>query len=199
MTPYAGTNFFTNLLVDLPQREAAEKLAATVASGTASPLPVTWLLRIEVVNALQQCLFLSRHGAQRLRVTPDLILIIEAQFFDDTERGSFMRDTPLLPDALECLFRQLSHRHTGKHGFRTYDILHVAAALALGCDTFWSFDPKAGKLAHLEGLRTNAEQTPFLPKRDHPWVSEGPPIGPAEKTVGSAKVLVQTNCVPSTG
>ena len=39
------------------------------------------------------------------------------------------------------------------HGFRTYDLLHVATALLLECDTFWSFDIKATRLAKLEGLR----------------------------------------------
>ena len=34
-----------------------------------------------------------------------------------------------------------------------FDLLHVASALVLACDTFWSFDPKASKLAALEGLR----------------------------------------------
>jgi predicted nucleic acid-binding protein len=47
------------------------------------------------------------------------------------------------------------HRHTIKRGFRAYDIMHVAAALLLGCDTFWSFDAKAKKLAELEGLKVN--------------------------------------------
>lgn len=32
------------------------------------------------------------------------------------------------------------------------DILHVAAALVLKCQSFWSFDKKACKLAKLEGL-----------------------------------------------
>jgi hypothetical protein len=45
-------------------------------------------------------------------------------------------------------------RHTAKHGFRTYDLLHVSSALLLKCDTFWSFDPKANRLAGLEGLET---------------------------------------------
>jgi predicted nucleic acid-binding protein len=53
------------------------------------------------------------------------------------------------------MFRELSNRHTAKGGFRTYDILHVASALVLGCDTFWSFDAKAKKLAKLEGLAVN--------------------------------------------
>ena len=48
-------------------------------------------------------------------------------------------------------FEELALRHTAKHGFRTYDLLHVASALLLGCDTFWSFDAKAKKLAKLAG------------------------------------------------
>jgi predicted nucleic acid-binding protein len=39
--------------------------------------------------------------------------------------------------------------------FRTYDLFHVASALVLRCDTFWSFDAKARKLAQFEGLTTN--------------------------------------------
>ena len=46
-------------------------------------------------------------------------------------------------------------QHTARHGFRTYDLLHVASALTLKCDGFWSFDPKASKLAALEGLETH--------------------------------------------
>jgi predicted nucleic acid-binding protein len=53
------------------------------------------------------------------------------------------------------VFEELSLRHSAKKGFRTYDILHVAAALCLGCDTFWSFDRKSRDLARLEGLATN--------------------------------------------
>jgi predicted nucleic acid-binding protein len=60
-----------------------------------------------------------------------------------------------LPD-LERQFHELCRRHTAKHGFRTYDLLHVSATLLLDCDTFWSFDEKANKLAALEGLKTLA-------------------------------------------
>jgi len=52
----------------------------------------------------------------------------------------------------ERQFQELSLRHTARHGFRTYDILHFSSALLLRCDTSWSFDPKASKLAKLEGL-----------------------------------------------
>ncbi|MFN0128515.1 MAG: hypothetical protein ACKV19_17720 [Verrucomicrobiales bacterium] len=54
-----------------------------------------------------------------------------------------------------ALFHTLVHRHTASEGFRTYDILHVSSALVLGCETFWSFDAKAKKLAKLERLKVN--------------------------------------------
>ncbi|MBI4024534.1 MAG: hypothetical protein HY360_06100 [Verrucomicrobia bacterium] len=38
-------------------------------------------------------------------------------------------------------------------------LLHVSAALLLGCDSFWSFDAKASKLAALEGLATPVAKT----------------------------------------
>jgi predicted nucleic acid-binding protein len=48
-------------------------------------------------------------------------------------------------------------RYTARHGFRTYDILHVASARALGCSRFLTLDAKARKLARLVGLKTDWE------------------------------------------
>lgn len=50
-------------------------------------------------------------------------------------------------------FEEIALRHTARHGFRAYDIMHVAAALVLKCQSFWSFRKKACKLAKLEGLK----------------------------------------------
>ncbi|MBI5801855.1 MAG: hypothetical protein HZA92_14175 [Verrucomicrobia bacterium] len=55
--------------------------------------------------------------------------------------------------ALERQVEELLLRHTSKHGFRSFDLLHVSQALLLGCDTFLSFDQKANKLAQLEGMK----------------------------------------------
>ena len=82
-------------------------------------------------------------------------MIAEAEFLKEIEAGDFAAERPLDLAELEPVFDLLAHRHTAKHGFRTYDILHVASAILLGCDTFWSFDTKALKLAKLEGLQTN--------------------------------------------
>jgi hypothetical protein len=49
--------------------------------------------------------------------------------------------------------RQDGRTYRLEDGFRTYDLLHVLPALLLECDTFGSFDPKASKLASLEGLK----------------------------------------------
>jgi predicted nucleic acid-binding protein len=63
-----------------------------------------------------------------------------------------MRLTDLPLDEVTRRFEDLALRHTAKHGFRAYDILHVSSALTLKCHTFWSFDKRASKLAKLEGL-----------------------------------------------
>ncbi|MEY5010397.1 MAG: hypothetical protein RLZZ253_1536 [Verrucomicrobiota bacterium] len=148
---YADTNFFTNTLVDMSHRFEAEGLLAECTES----LPVTWLHRVEVVNALQQCVFLTRQGMQQMRVTPELAAVVEAHFFEDVEAGIRYRQAAIFPESVEALFQTLSLRHTANEGFRTYDLLHVSSALFLGCDTFWSFDTKARKLAKLEGLLVN--------------------------------------------
>lgn len=152
---YADTNFFTNYLAGLALQAEAEVLAAKLVVSKEPPLPVTWLLRLEVINGLQQCVFMSRNGMLQNRFAPEMAAVVEAQFFDEADAGVTYRHCGLDAARVEIMFRDLSHRHTAKEGFRTYDILHVASALVLGCDTFWSFDAKAKKLAKLEGLAVN--------------------------------------------
>ena len=110
---------------------------------------------MEFTNALQRLIFETRQGTQQLRVTPESAMLAEAEFIKEMEDGTLAREQPLALDDLEAVFDMLARRHTAKHGFRTYDLFHVASALLLGCDTFWSFDAKAKKLARLEGLKTN--------------------------------------------
>ena len=155
MIPYADTNFFTNRLLDLAHSGFADSLAESHEMNRYPPLPVTWLVRLELTNALQRTVFESRHGSQPSRATPEAVMIAEADFRKDLETGVLAAERLLVMSDLEVVFDRIAHRHTAKHGFRTYDILHVASALLLGCDTFWSFDVKALKLAKLEGLKTN--------------------------------------------
>jgi len=49
---------------------------------------------------------------------------------------------------------RLSARHTGTHGHRAFDVLHVATALHLGAREFLTFDANQRKLATAEKLKT---------------------------------------------
>ncbi len=45
-------------------------------------------------------------------------------------------------------------RYGPKLGVRTLDSLHVACALELKAERFWTFDERQAKLARVEGLKT---------------------------------------------
>ena len=152
MRPYADTNFFSRLYLPLVESEAAAHLIASGQAEASPPLPITWLHRLETINALQLHVFMGKARGQT-RVTPEQAAAAQAAFQTDLDRPEFLRPVQLELPVLEVQFEELALRHTAKHGFRTYDLLHVASALVLVCDTFWSFDPKASRLAALEGLR----------------------------------------------
>ena len=154
MKVFADTNFFTCAWLDLVHTDEAMTLVSLL-QGDGGTLPVTRLLRMEFTNALQRLVFEAKHGGQIVRMSPEVAMIARAQFDQDLMAGDFLQRVQLPEDDLEDAFDMLSWRHTAKHGFRTYDILHVASALLLGCDTFWSFDEKARKLATLEGMAVN--------------------------------------------
>jgi predicted nucleic acid-binding protein len=49
---------------------------------------------------------------------------------------------------------ELGRRHGPKLGIRTLDSLHVACALELKAERFWTFDERQAKLAKAEGMKT---------------------------------------------
>src|SRR5437899_7663101 len=152
MSPYADTNFFTRAYLKLPESNAADRLLAQAARGESSPLPVTWLHRIETANAFQLHVFFARAPGQPY-VTPEQAALALANYREDIRQAAFLNPITIALTEWERLVEELALRHTAKHGFRTYDLLHVASALILKCDSFWSFDPRASKLAALEGLK----------------------------------------------
>ena len=76
-----------------------------------------------------------------------------AWFRQDLTEGAFLGMAHVSDVVLERQFEELALRHTARHGFRTYDLLHVASALTLECDAFWTFDRRTRELAGLEGLK----------------------------------------------
>ena len=60
--------------------------------------------------------------------------------------------TPIPERAFE-LCADLARRYGPKLGIRTLDSLHVACALELKAERFWTFDERQAKLAKARGLK----------------------------------------------
>jgi len=58
-----------------------------------------------------------------------------------------------IPEPAFDLCAELGRKHGPKLGVRTLDSLHVACALELKADRFWTFDDRQAKLAKAEGLK----------------------------------------------
>ena len=148
MSTYADTNFVTRLYLERPETAKAE----SVFNVELPLLPITWLTRLEVINAFEQSV-LTGFGEAQARVSAELAAACQQQFRDDLAQGVAMRLVNVSQAEVSAKFEEIALRHTARHGFRAYDILHVSAALVLKCQSFWSFDKKACKLAKLEGLK----------------------------------------------
>jgi len=59
------------------------------------------------------------------------------------------------PDLAFEVCEQLGRRHAARLGNRTLDTLHVASALELKAERFWTFDERQARLARAVGLRTD--------------------------------------------
>ena len=155
MKVFADANFVTNMLLKLPFTAEVDRLLLEHELNGSPPILVTRLVRQEVINALHRLVFESRASAQGISVSLDSVKMAEVVFISQLDAGRTFRAVTVDEAQVDELFFNLVHRHTAKHGFRTNDVLHVASALVLECDTFWSFDKKAKRLAELEGLRVN--------------------------------------------
>ena len=155
MIAYADTNFLTALISTGEHGDEAQRLRQAAINGDAPPFPVTFLTRMEVINAIYQQVFFTRNGVPGIHASPEAATIDESLFLDELELGETMMDAEIDTVLLREMFGALARRFTIQHGFRAYDIIHVASARLLGCDTFWSFDARAKKLARLEGLKVN--------------------------------------------
>jgi len=74
------------------------------------------------------------------------------QLEDDRTDGPWLEVG--LPDRALDLCADLARRYGPKLAVRTLDSLHVACALELKAERFWTFDERQAKLAKAEGLKT---------------------------------------------
>ncbi len=141
MNIYADTCFFVSLyLTDRYTAEAERRLRSR---------PALWMTPLHVAewtHAIEQHVFrkaISRREADRL-----------LQRFHEHRAQSLWREADL-PDRALDVCAQLAQRHGARLGVRTLDTLHVASALELKAEHFWTFDERQAKLAVAVGLKTD--------------------------------------------
>ncbi|SRR6266704_2304392 len=97
----------------------------------------------KVVNAVGLRLFRKELRLGEAKKVYDL-------FREDIEQG--VVQIVALPAAAYQRAEQIARRHTPLLRTRTLDVLHVAGALVLKADTFYTFDQKQAGLATAVGL-----------------------------------------------
>jgi predicted nucleic acid-binding protein len=114
-----------------------------------TPRPAVWLTslgRAEVANAIYRYVFRGAITRADARVAWE-------NFEQDRTKGIWSEVE--LPGSLWDGCIDLARRYGPTLGVRTLDSLHVACALELRADKFWTFDERQAKLAEAAGLDTN--------------------------------------------
>ncbi len=139
MTSCVDASFLFSLYVlDVNSAAASAKTKRAVL-----PLLLTEVGKIEILNAVALRLF-------RKELQPAEAKKVYALFRQDIEQG-VVQIVPL-PAAAYQQAEEIARRHTPLLGTRTLDVLHVAGALVLKADAFYTFDQKQAKLATAVGL-----------------------------------------------
>ncbi|MFB3921073.1 MAG: type II toxin-antitoxin system VapC family toxin [Terriglobia bacterium] len=140
MSTYADTSFLVSLYI--PDRHSPE------AERRMASHPVIWLTPLHVAewaHAVEQHVFrkmISRSEADRCH-----------QGFQQHRESRLWMEVGMPESAFErCA--ALARSHGARLGLRTLDTLHVASALELGAQHFWTFDERQKRLARAVGLKT---------------------------------------------
>lgn len=148
----------TSFLVSLYLNDANGDAATAFAEENGGPFAVSPLVRIEMSNAFRLWQF-------RKILTPAKVRSVFRDVAEDIASG-FLKETPIAWSDLLVEAEKLSSNFTPKTGNRTLDILHVAAALALGAKRFLSFDQRQRTLAESVGLSVHPRFSKELLKDD---------------------------------
>ena len=140
MSTYADTSFFVSLYIpDAHSLEAERQMASS---------PAVWLTPFHIAewtHAVEQQVF--RRAASRADADQSY-----ERFQQHRESGLWVEVA--LPESVFEVCIQLARRHGARLGLRTLDTLHVAAALELKAERFWTFDERQENLARAVGLKT---------------------------------------------
>lgn len=138
---YADTSFQISVyIVDLHTVSALGRLA------TRPRICLTPFSRSEVANAIYRQAFIGRLSlAESMRAW---------QSFENDCAAGVWEIFPFPNRAWETC-ADLARQYAPTLGVRTLDSLHVACALELRAERFWTFDERQARLAEAVGLNTN--------------------------------------------
>jgi len=137
---YPDSSFFVSLYLRDRHFPHAQRLLPEPARIWLTPLH-----RAEWAHALGQ------HVSQR-KISPSEAQRFSSKFEHDRE-SRLWAEVGLPEMAFErCV--QLAGKYGARLGLATLDTLHVASALELGAERFWTFDVRQAKLARAVGLKT---------------------------------------------
>jgi predicted nucleic acid-binding protein len=139
--------FDTSFLVSLYSVDANSALAIRSLRAQKAPMRITAFTEFEFVNALSLRVFRKEISTEEAQASRD--------DFELDLRQAVLQLYPL-PENVFRRAQGLSRQYTARLGTRAGDLLHVAAALELGSDTFLSFDRQQRKLAQAVKLKLNA-------------------------------------------
>jgi predicted nucleic acid-binding protein len=143
---YPDTSFLCAFYVKQSNSTAAAAHAATMKE----PLHIAAFLAYEFRQYLRFQVW--RHSANaREGLAPVDAQTALSQFGEDLASGVAVLEPCNFQDVLRRA-EDLSDRHTGAGGHRSFDVVHVATALHLGASQFLTFDTNQRKLAAAEGL-----------------------------------------------
>jgi predicted nucleic acid-binding protein len=148
MTAYADTGF----VVTLYKQETTSTQAAALMARQKTSVQLTQLGELEFHNALHLAVF-------RNEITATDAALKKRLFLEDLANGIFTI-TPVPASALFAKSIELANRHSANLGTRSLDLMHVAAALLLKAETFFSFDERQRKAAKAEGLKVKPASLP---------------------------------------
>jgi predicted nucleic acid-binding protein len=137
---YADTGF----LVSLYLPETTTLKAVSEISRITQPLAFTPLLRLELRNALNFAVACQR---MTLVERDEVWKQIESQL-----RQGFFVDVVPSTSQIHSKALELSDRHTLSLATRSLDLLHIATALIVSAQTFYSFDERQRQAASADGV-----------------------------------------------
>ena len=134
----------TGFVVSLYKVESTTSQAVATLGDIGAPVLISQLGELEAFNAFQLAVF-------RREISPQDAVDKRLLFEQDVKDG-ILTIMPIRASGLYSKTTELAARHSAILGTRTLDLMHVAAALLMGADTFLSFDERQRKAAVAEGL-----------------------------------------------